>query len=201
MLARDSSLDRKPRGRSKANLAGASECVGHSCPTKACGTIVFAWAKEMTKLPSSYVRILTQTAITDEERQWVDEGFRRLEKLLGRRRMMEARIILPTPEYFPDPYEKSPACVELLFQRVCGYMRVDRRQIELHIFPDETDELRSILPYWRSNSGGCAGFYSHDPSGDSDMPKMNRECWSLLGAPNCGTRSRSSPPWRMSSAM
>ena len=106
--------------------------------------------------------------ITDEERQGVDEGFRRLEKLVGRRRMIDAQIILPTPEYFPDPYDKTPACAELLFQRVCGYMRVDRHRIELHIFPDETDELRSILPYWRGNSGGCAGFYSHDPSGDSD---------------------------------
>ena len=102
--------------------------------------------------------------VTDEERQWVDEGLRRLEKLLGRRRMIEAQVILPTPEYFPDPYNGTPACAELLFQRVCQYMRVDRHRIELHIFPDETDELRSILPYWQGNSGGCAGFYSHDPS-------------------------------------
>jgi hypothetical protein len=40
-------------------------------------------------------------------------------------------------------------------------MRVDRRGIQLEVFPDETDELRAILPYWHGSSGGCAGFYSH----------------------------------------
>src|SRR5579863_2187491 len=104
--------------------------------------------------------------ISEEERQWVDQGFHRLEKLLGRRRMLEAQVIQPTAEYFPDLYDGSPTSAEALFQRVCGYMRVDRVCVELHIFPDETQELRKILPYWQGNSGGCAGFYSHFPSGD-----------------------------------
>ena len=106
--------------------------------------------------------------VSEEERRWVDEGFGRLERLLGRRRMLEAKIILPTAEYFPDPYDKGPSGAEMLFQRVCGYMRVDRRRIELRIFPDETEELSKSLPYWHGNSGGCGGFYSHDPSSDHD---------------------------------
>ncbi len=100
--------------------------------------------------------------VTDEQRQWVDEGFSRLEQMLGRRRMLEAVVILPTAEYFPDPYDKSQAAGERLFQRVCTYMRVDRSDIEFQIFPDETE----ILPYWYGNSGGCAGFYSRDGTAD-----------------------------------
>jgi hypothetical protein len=112
--------------------------------------------------------------VSDDERQWVDDGFRRLEKLLGRRRLLEARVILPTAEFFPDPYDKSAASAEALFHRVCGYMRVDRHQIELHIFPDETEELRGILPHWHGSSSGCAGFYSHTANdGDAgDEPRM-----------------------------
>ena len=106
--------------------------------------------------------------VSDEERQWVDEGFRRLEKMLGRRRLLEAKVILPTPEYFPDPYDQCAAGVEAIFRRVCSYLRVDRSRIQLEIFPDETEELRSILPYWRGNSGGCAGFFSHEPNSHSD---------------------------------
>ena len=106
--------------------------------------------------------------VTEKERQWVDDGFRRLEKMIGRRRMLEATVILPTAEFFPDPYDKSQGAAETLFQRVCGYMRVDRSGIEFHIFPDETEELRKILPYWHGDSGGCAGFYSHDPAADHD---------------------------------
>lgn len=45
--------------------------------------------------------------VTDEERLWVDEGFRRLQKMLGSFRMLEAQVILPNDEYFPDPYDQS----------------------------------------------------------------------------------------------
>jgi hypothetical protein len=101
--------------------------------------------------------------INDPERQWVDEGFRRLEKLLGRRRMLEARVITPTAEDFPDPYDKtSAASIEKLFERVCTYMHVDRNSLEFEIFPDETEELRTILPYWRGGLGRhAAGLYMH----------------------------------------
>jgi len=41
-------------------------------------------------------------------------------------------------------------------------MWVDRRTVELEIFPDETEELRKTLPYWQGNSDGPAGLYTHD---------------------------------------
>jgi hypothetical protein len=100
--------------------------------------------------------------VENEERLWVDEGFGRLEKMLGRSRMLEAKMILPDAEHFPDRYDKTPATAENLFQRICAYMQVDRTRIELEIFPDETEELREILPYWSGGSGGCAGLYTHD---------------------------------------
>lgn len=77
--------------------------------------------------------------------------------------MLEARVITPTAEDFPDPYDKtSTASVGTLFGRVCSYMHVDRNGIELEIVPDETEELRRILPYWRGASGRhAAGLYIH----------------------------------------
>jgi hypothetical protein len=105
--------------------------------------------------------------VNDEECQWVDEGFRRLERVLGRHRLVEATVVLPTPECFPDSYQKNTAGAEALFKRVCSYMHVDRSRIRLEVFADETEELRSVLPYWRGDSGGCAGFFSHDPSTQS----------------------------------
>jgi len=116
----------------------------------------------LTKLLLPMFGFSSKLPVTDEQRQWVDEGFSRPEQMLGRRRMLEAVVILPTAEYFPDPYDKSQAAGERLFQRVCTYMRVDRSDIEFQIFPDETE----ILPYWYGNSGGCAGFYSRDGTAD-----------------------------------
>ena len=45
--------------------------------------------------------------VSDEDRTWVDDGFRRLEKLVGRQRMLEAKVVLPSAEDFPDPYAQA----------------------------------------------------------------------------------------------
>jgi len=114
--------------------------------------------------------------ISDQGRQWVDEGFRRLEKLLGRQRMLEAKVVVPTAEDFPDPYDRSSAAAEALFCRVCGYMRVDRRSVEFEVFPDETEELTEILPYWRSDGAKhAAGIYLHHHDGDSEEQDQSEE--------------------------
>jgi hypothetical protein len=106
--------------------------------------------------------------VSDEDQRWVDEGFRRLEKLLGRHRMLDAEVVLPAAEYFPDPYDKTPEAAEKLFRRVCAYMRVDHNRIELEIFSDETEELGNLLPAWRGKSGGPAGLYVHDHATDGE---------------------------------
>jgi hypothetical protein len=52
--------------------------------------------------------------------------------------------------------------MERLFSRVCGYMQVERSRIKLEIFPDETEELKAMLPSWSSRGGGqAAGLYLH----------------------------------------
>lgn len=100
--------------------------------------------------------------VTDEDRRWVDQGFELLASKLGRSRMLDAEVILPTPEYFPDPYDGTEATADGLFQRICGYMHVDRRQIDLHVIPDESAELRHLLPYWERSSKGYAGLYMQE---------------------------------------
>lgn len=98
--------------------------------------------------------------ISDEDRQWTDEGFRRLERLVGRRRMLEAKVVLPTAGDFPDPYDKAALAAERLFHRVCAYMQVSGGRVQLEIFDDETEELREILPYWHGDEGQrAAGIY------------------------------------------
>jgi hypothetical protein len=100
--------------------------------------------------------------ITDEEREWVDDSFAHLASLLGRNRMLEAKVVLPLPEHFPDHYDGTPETVEGLFRRVCGYMRVDRNEIDLEVFPDDSWELHEVLPSWSYHSQGAAGLYTRN---------------------------------------
>ena len=52
--------------------------------------------------------------VSEEERLWVDEGFVRLEAMLGRERLLESKVILPNDKYFPGPFERDEASVEKL---------------------------------------------------------------------------------------
>jgi hypothetical protein len=110
--------------------------------------------------------------VDDEERLWVDEGFARLEKMLGRTRLLEAKVILPNPEYFPDPWDGSEAAAEILFRRVCEYMQVDRRRVKLEIFPDETEELRETS-HWHIDTGRhAAGVYIRDEAAEKEEDRV-----------------------------
>ena len=114
--------------------------------------------------------------VSDEDHQWVDQGFKRLEKLLGRRRMLEAKVVSPTAEDFPDPYDGTSAAAEMLFCRVCKYMQVDRSSIQLEVFTDETENLREILPHWRSDGATHAvGLYMHHTKSDDEEKRSEQD--------------------------
>jgi len=113
--------------------------------------------------------------ICEEDRQWVNEGLNRLKSMLGKHRMLQATVVLPAAEHFPDPYDGSPAAAEKLFCRVCAFMQIDHARIDLEIFPDETEQLRKILPSWRGNPGkSAAGLYIHAAEG-GDREVENEE--------------------------
>jgi hypothetical protein len=96
--------------------------------------------------------------VSDEERQWVDEGFRRLGRMLRSSRMTQAKVVLPTDECFPDAYDSQEAGLQKLFLRVCGYMSVDPQSVELSILRD-TDSLAEMLPQYHYQSKDPAGVH------------------------------------------
>ncbi len=96
--------------------------------------------------------------VTEDERGWVDEGFDRLSRLLGRKRMLDCAVVQPTDEFFPDPYDETEAALERLFRRVCGFMDVDRMRVEFAVIPD-SDELVELLPEYRHASNDVAGLH------------------------------------------
>jgi hypothetical protein len=106
--------------------------------------------------------------VTEEERLWVDEGFRRLGRKLGWSRMHNAAVVLPTDEYFPDAWSPDEAGLEALFRRVCGFMKVARKSVDLEIIPDSS-ELVEMLPAYSGNSEGAAGLH-FGSTGEDERP-------------------------------
>jgi hypothetical protein len=71
--------------------------------------------------------------------------------------MINAPTILPTQEFFPDPYDGSERAVRRLLDRVCGYMRVSADLVDVEYFseqhrPDFVDDAGRTI-------GGIAGLY------------------------------------------
>jgi len=60
-----------------------------------------------------------------------------LTMVFGLERLLNARVILPTAEFFPDPYAGTEEDVHRLFERICGFMGVDPGRVDLGFLDDE----------------------------------------------------------------
>jgi hypothetical protein len=104
--------------------------------------------------------------ISADQQKWVDDGFRRLSRMLGSSRMTGARVVLPTDEFFPDPWNPGPDGLHTLFRRVCGHMHVDPARVELELIPDHAQELIDQVPIWHGRSSGAAGVHLSGEQGE-----------------------------------
>lgn len=72
---------------------------------------------------------------------WVEEHLKWLSQQFGLHILLERPIIVPTSEYFPDPWDGSTKAARRMFRRVCEYMHVDPDSIELKFFDDGPKSL------------------------------------------------------------
>lgn len=75
--------------------------------------------------------------VNTSEKAWVERRMRWLADRLGIDRMLDAPVVLPTDEFFPDPYRHDEASARACLDRVCRYMKVDPRTLTLTIVPDQ----------------------------------------------------------------
>jgi hypothetical protein len=72
--------------------------------------------------------------VDSTDKAWVEDRLRWLSQEFGLDRMRSATVILPTPEFFPDPYDGSRKGVRPLFRRVCRYMKIDPGSVRLEFY-------------------------------------------------------------------
>jgi hypothetical protein len=76
------------------------------------------------------------------DKAWIERRMTWLAHALGVERCRSAPVALPTPEFFPDPYDGEEADVRPLLERVCGYMGVDPGRFDLQFFDGRADDDR-----------------------------------------------------------
>jgi hypothetical protein len=90
----------------------------------------------------------------------VEDRLRWLSRQFGLHILLERPVILPTHEFFPDPYDGSRQAVRIMFRRVCSYMEVDPSLCALRFVSDAGK-------IWLVNNAGqylphAAGTYEED---------------------------------------
>src|ERR1700683_5603567 len=86
--------------------------------------------------------------IDPEQQDWADRSFRRLGTLLGARRLLDATVVLPVQEHFPDPYDRSEESLRRMVDRIATSMKVDPRQIDIALFDSGHELSRTLIPFF-----------------------------------------------------
>jgi hypothetical protein len=71
------------------------------------------------------------------QKAWVELRMRWLAEEFGTKQLTQCKIILPTEEYFPDPFDQTPEAARRLLDRICGYMGVYPAEIDLQVQPKD----------------------------------------------------------------
>jgi hypothetical protein len=100
-----------------------------------------------------WFRTKAECPVNPSTRAWIEERWTWLEAQFGVERLRSARVILPRPEFFPDPFAGRPEDARALLDRVCGYMGIDAASIELSLYEDRNPVYDG---HWRE---GTAGLY------------------------------------------
>jgi hypothetical protein len=98
--------------------------------------------------------------VEPDQRAWLDSRIRWLISEFGLAKAKTVQAILPTPEFFPEPYDATPASGRVLFDRVSRYMGINPRGLKLRFFirrrPMALDDF--------IQDQGAAGLYEQESS-------------------------------------
>jgi hypothetical protein len=100
-----------------------------------------------------WFRSKPECPVGPEARQWIDTRWGWLEGQFGAERLRRTRVILPHPEFFPDPFHGREEDARRMLDHVCGYMDIDPTTVELSLYEDRNPVYDGE---WRH---GTAGLY------------------------------------------
>ena len=102
-----------------------------------------------------WFRSAPQCPVDLTDKVWIEQpAFAWLIAKLGVQPMRDLRVVLPTPEFFPDHFDGTEETVVPLFRRVSTYMGLPPDRVELNFFDEMDEEHRGI---------GAAGYYLIGP--------------------------------------
>jgi hypothetical protein len=96
-------------------------------------------------------------------KEWIETRLLWLSEKFPRNAFTSAPVVLPTPEFFPDPYDRTPATAVHMFHRVCDRMEIPRDVVTLEFF----ERTRRDHELWFVNADGK--YLPNSPAGTFSM--------------------------------
>ena len=93
-------------------------------------------------------------------KRWVEQRLCWLADEFGRDVFIRRAMILPTEEFFPEPFDGSDASIRAMLDQVCRYMDAEPEDVELELFEDRQDYL--LVNEHGQAIGQAAGLYEKD---------------------------------------
>lgn len=83
-----------------------------------------------------------------ETKEWLEESFNWLIAELSAETLSANVVVLPTPEFFPDPLTGKPGDVRRMGERVCVYMDIKPKEVEIQLYSKAMEDQvrRSKVP-------------------------------------------------------
>ncbi len=94
-----------------------------------------------------------------EDKGWIEESVLWLIDEFGPDTLAKGTVVLPTDDFFPDEFSEDEEDLQTLLTRLCGWMGVDPKRVELNIFTDEDRAAQRSLPSSESSHSGALGHY------------------------------------------
>lgn len=98
--------------------------------------------------------------VSPDQKSWIDWRMGWLLDQFGDRRLREHPVVLPTAEFFPEPFDGSMEAAQTLFGRVCSYMDVDAGCLGLQFYSSRGEIAHGV--HLRSSEPGTVGLYDEE---------------------------------------
>jgi hypothetical protein len=92
--------------------------------------------------------IAAKCPVDAETKEWLEESFNWLIDEMSAETLLANEVVLPTAEYFPDPLTGKPGDVRRIHERVCRYMDIEPKEVDLQLYSKAMEDQvrRSKIP-------------------------------------------------------
>lgn len=81
-----------------------------------------------------------------ETKEWIEVSFNWLIAEISAETLKEIEAVLPTEKYFPDPLTGKPRDVRRMLERVCVFMDIDPKEVDLNLYSKALEDQARRTP-------------------------------------------------------